>query len=177
MLDDALAHLKGQVQPRELHVLLLEFFNDAQRLQVVVEALRVAGHQPVEQFLARVPERRVAHVVDERQGLDQFRVQPQRLPHRAADLRHLERVRQAVAKMVRVTAREDLRLVLEPPESARVDDPVAVALVFAAVGVRRLGVAPPERAPHVHRVAGKLILIVRAHRRPARGAIALRMRI
>jgi hypothetical protein len=44
--------------------------------------------------------------------------------------------------------RKNLRLVLQPPEGARVNDAVAVALKFVAVGMRELGILAAQRAGH-----------------------------
>ena len=43
---------------------------------------------------------------------------------------------QPIAKMIGEAGAENLRFCFEPPERARVDDAVAVARIFAAVGVR-----------------------------------------
>ncbi len=67
MLDDALAHLEGEVQPREIEVALLELLDDAQRVQIVVEAVAVLAHAAIELPFARVAERRVPDVVHQRQ--------------------------------------------------------------------------------------------------------------
>ena len=67
MLQDAFAHFERQVEARELGVALLELVDDAQRLQVVLEAAVVA-HALVERVLARVAERRVAEIVREADG-------------------------------------------------------------------------------------------------------------
>ncbi len=59
VLEDALASLEREVEPRELRVALLELVHHAQRLQVVLEAAELA-HALVERVLARVAEGRVA---------------------------------------------------------------------------------------------------------------------
>ena len=104
---DALTDLIGQVQPCPA---LLQHLDDAQALGGVREP---AGHELVEDALAGVAERRVTEVVGERDGLGQFLVQPQHLGHRAGDLRHLERVRQARPVVIAGRREEDLRLVLQ----------------------------------------------------------------
>ncbi len=80
----------------------------------------------------------------QRQRLDQIHIQVERRGDGARDLRHLDGVRQARAEVVGVAAREDLRLVLQPPEGAGVNDAVAVALKRIAVRMRRLRIAAPE---------------------------------
>ena len=77
-------------------------------------------------------------VVHQRQRFGQIDVQIERGGDGARDLRDFHGVRQAGAKVVGVAAGEDLRLVLQPPKGAGVNDAVAVALKGIAVRVRRL---------------------------------------
>ena len=44
MLDDALADLKGEVQAGEIEIALLELFDDAQGMQIVIELAAVCAH-------------------------------------------------------------------------------------------------------------------------------------
>ena len=87
-----------------------------------------AGQRLVQRRLAGVAERAVAEVVRQRHRLGQILVDAERPRQRAGDLRHLERVGEPGAVVVALEVDEDLRLVLEPAERGRVDDPVAVAL-------------------------------------------------
>ena len=157
MLDDPLADFERQVEPGEFDVFLLEALDNAQGMEVVVEGIAVPGHQTRQHGFTGVPEGRMSDVVGKRQRFHQVPIQPQRLGGRAADLRHLERMRQAISKVVGITACEDLGLVFEAAECARVDDAVAVALVIVAVGVRGFGVAPPLGPLDLHGVAGKTL--------------------
>jgi len=107
----------------------LELLHHAQRMPVVAESLAaVLALDLVERLLARVPERRVAHVVPEPHGLDEILVQAQRSGDPARDPGRLQGVREARPEVVAAGVDEDLRLVPEPAERLRVDDPVAVAL-------------------------------------------------
>jgi hypothetical protein len=151
VLDDAFADLKRKIEPRKIQIALLELLDDAQRVQIVVEAIAVFAHAFVEFLFAGVAEGRMPDVVDERQRLDKLRVQAERRGHRAADLRNLESVRQAVAEMIRETCGENLGLGFEPAERARMNDAVAVPRVFTAIGVCRLRMAPATRMLRVHR--------------------------
>ena len=118
-------------------------------------ASRVAlAQEAVEDVLAGVAERRVPEVVAERDRLGQVLVQAERAGDAAGDLRDLDRVRQARAEVVALVGDEDLRLVLEPAERARVDDAVAVARVLG---------------PRVARASGAT---ARAGARPARSCEA-----
>ena len=74
---------KVRFSPRKLGVALLELVDDAQRLQVVLEAA-VLAHAVVQRVLAGVAERRVAEVVREADRLGQRLVQAQRARDRAA---------------------------------------------------------------------------------------------
>ena len=82
----------------------------------------------VERLLARVAERRMAHVVAEPDRLGEVFVQPQRPGDAACDPGRLERVRHAGAEVVAGRVDEDLRLALQPAERLRVEDSVAVSL-------------------------------------------------
>ena len=108
------------------------------RVAVVVEAA-VIGHAGVERVLARMPERRVAKVVAERDGFREVVVEPQRASERARDLRHLDRVGETGAEMIALVIDEHLGLVGEAAEGGRMDDPVAVALEVGPRRRRRLG--------------------------------------
>src|SRR5262249_2939888 len=72
-------------------------------------------------------ERGMAEVVGERQRLGQILVEPERARERAGNLRDLQRMGQTGAKMIAFVKNEDLGLVREPPEGARMDDAVAIA--------------------------------------------------
>jgi len=100
-------------------------------LQVVLEAA-VVLHAAVQRVLPGVAKRRVAKVVGQRDGLDQILVEPQVAGDRPGDLRHLQAVRQAGPEQVALVVHKDLGLVLEPAKGGAMDDPVAVALEFAA---------------------------------------------
>ena len=71
-----------------------------------------APHAVVEGVLARMPERRVAEVVREREGLGEVLVEAERAGERPGDLAHLDGVGQAGAEVVALVVDEDLRLVL-----------------------------------------------------------------
>ena len=163
VLNDALAHFEGQVEAGKRGIFLLKGLNDAQGMQIVAEGVVVLPHQPVEFGLPGVAARRVPHVMHQRQRLHQVGVQTQRLRHGAADLRHFQRVRQAIAEVIGISPGENLGLVLQAAESAGVENAVAIAFVVVAVGVRRLRVAPALRLFHPHGVGCELAAICAAH--------------
>ena len=74
MLGDSLASLEGQVQPGKSGIALLEGFDDAERVQIMVEAIAEALHLAVQLILAGVREGRMPNVVAEGQGFGQILV-------------------------------------------------------------------------------------------------------
>src|SRR5438552_213234 len=120
VLLDAVANFRRQVQTGAV---LLDLLEDAHALLVVAEAV---GQELPEQLLADVPERRVPDVVAHGHRLDEILVETQAASHRPANLRDLERVRQARAVVVADRRKEDLGLVLQPAERLAVDDAIAV---------------------------------------------------
>src|SRR5262249_44223109 len=132
MLEYPLARLEREIQTSEARVPFLELVDDAQRLEIVLEAAELA-HAIVERVLARVTERRMSQVVGEADRLDEILVQLERARDRARDLRDLERVREPRAIQIALVVHEHLRLVDEPAERGCVDHAIAVALVFGSV--------------------------------------------
>ena len=150
VLENALARLEAQVQAVKGWIALFQPVHHAQALQVVLEAA-MRLHAGIERILARMAEGGVAQVVGQTDGLDQIFVKLQRSGHRAAQLSHFQRVRQAGAEQVALMVDEDLGLVDQAPEGRGMDDAVPVALEVAARGRRRLRETPP---PAERRVAG-----------------------
>jgi hypothetical protein len=151
VFEDAFPGFEGQVQAVELGVVLLEKVDDPQRLQVVLEAAAVA-HAVVQRTLSGMAEGCVAEVVRQGDGLGQVLVQAQRAGAGARDLGDLQRMGEPVAEQVALVAHEDLGLVLQASERRAVHDAVAVALEFAAVVRRRLGMAAPTGMRYRSRV-------------------------
>src|SRR6516165_3202724 len=73
------------------------------------------------------------------ESLDEIDIQAKLCGDGAGDLCDFDGVGEAVAEVIGVAASEDLSLVFEAAEGARVDDAVTVALKGVAVRVRRLG--------------------------------------
>ena len=132
VVEDAVAHLLGQVEPAPV---ALQHLDHPQRVLVVLEARAAALAQSrVECLLARMPEGRMAEVVPQPDRLGQVLVEPEGAGDGAGDPAGLQRVGQPGSVVVALRRDEDLGLVLEPPEGLRVDDPVAVALERRADG-------------------------------------------
>jgi len=72
-------------------------------------------------------------IVRETQSLGQVFVEAERARDRAADLRDFQAVGQPDAEMIAVGRDEHLRLMAQPAKGDRMDDAVAVALIFVAL--------------------------------------------
>ena len=128
-------------EPGKRGVALFELVDDAQRLQIVLEAA-VRAHAFVERVLAGVPERRVAEIVREADRFGQRFVELQCARDRAGDLRDFDRVREPRAVQIALVIDEHLRLVDQAAKGGGMDDAIAVALIFAAksrAAARRAG--------------------------------------
>jgi len=126
VLDDAFQGLPAEVQPVEAGVAALQLGHDPEGLHAVIEAAE-GVHVPLQLVLPGVAERRVAEIVGHPHRPGGAGTEAHRGGHRAGDLGDLQRVRQPGAEMVAFVGDEDLRLLLQPPESSGVDDPVAIA--------------------------------------------------
>src|SRR5215831_6496957 len=155
MLHNAFANLKGQVQAGKIRITLLELLNDPESMKVVIKAIAVAAHDRIQGALAGVAEWRMANVVNQGQCLHQVFIQGQLGGDGAGDLGHLDSVREAVAKVIGITPRKDLGLVLQPAESAGMDHAVTVALKIVAVGMARLRIATSTAIFGTQRVGGE----------------------
>ena len=103
----------------------------------------------VQRLLPDVAEGRMPEVVPQPDRLGQVLVQPQRPRHRARDPARLERVSEPRPVVVTLGSDEHLRLVLQPPERLRVNDPVAIALERGPQGAVGLLAQPLRRVrPH-----------------------------
>ena len=177
MLEDALARLEAEVEPVEGRIALLERIDHAQALHIVFEAaarlvrprrrcLRLVALQTgIERILAGMAEGGMAQVMRERDRLDQVLVQAQAARDAARQLRHLERMGQPGAEQVALVVQEDLGLVDQAPERARMDDAVAVALEIVARRRRPLGKAPPLAACRIARIDLQALRLRRSRHR------------
>src|SRR6185436_19125966 len=108
-------------------VAVLELIDDAQRLQVVLEAAEIV-HAVVQRVLTGMAKRRVTEIVGETYRFDEVLVQAQGARNCAGDLRYLEGVREPRAVEVALVVDEHLRLVDEATKRRRMDHAVAIAL-------------------------------------------------
>ncbi len=152
VLNDALAYFEGQIQTSECGISLFEIFDDAQGVKIVVERESVLAHSGVEGLLSGMAERRMADVVNEGESFGEIDVEIQGSGYRARDLRDFQRMRQAIAEVIAVASRKDLRFGFEAAEGTGVNDAVAVALVVVAIRVVRLRIPTSAGLFEVHRV-------------------------
>src|SRR5208282_6558723 len=113
-----------------------QFLDDAKAVPVVLETA-MTFHQARENRFALVAERRMTEVMRERNGFSQIPVQPQRAGDVARDGGDFNGVREARAEVIAGAVEKNLRFVFEPAKSARMNDPVAVALIMSAPFGRR----------------------------------------
>ncbi len=158
VLDHALAHLPGEVQPGEFRVALFQLGDDAQGLPVVVEAA-VIPHQPGQSHLAGVTEGGMSQVMRQADRLDQVLVAAEGTGDGPADLGDFQRVGQAGAEVVAFVVDEDLGLVFQPPEGRGVQDAVPVALERGAVFGFVVEVGAPLRVPAAHAVRRQALIL------------------
>jgi len=141
MLDNAFPDLEGEIQAGEIEIRAFELLDDAQRLKIVIERRAAGAHQLVQHFFSGMAEGRMADVVSEGENFGKLGIETESGGDGAGDLRNFERVRQAIAEVIGVANGEDLGFGFEAAESAGVDDAVAIAGKFAAIGMRRFGIA------------------------------------
>src|SRR5207237_4556543 len=149
------AHFEGEVQSAKIGVAGFKVFHNTQRVQIMVEAVAVGAHSGIERLFPSMAERRMANIMRQRQSLDQVGIKAQHGSNGARDLSNFDGMRQAVAKMIRKAAGEDLRLILQAAKGARVDNAVTIALEIAAIGMARLRITAATRLIGGNRQRGK----------------------
>src|ERR1700747_3745562 len=92
----------------------------------------------------------MSDVVDKSERFRKIGVKAKGRGNGARNLRDLQCVRQAVAKVVGIASGEDLCFSFQAAKGARVHNAVAVARVSATVRMGRLGKAPPARNLFAH---------------------------
>src|SRR6185312_9892679 len=117
--------------------------------------------------------------MSERQSLGEFFIEPKSDSHSTSHLRDLDRMGQAIAKVIRQPCCENLGLPLHAAESARMNDAVAIALQIVTVRVGSFRIAATaqvqriETEPGQHAGAGTILRVGRrADRSLARRQVA-----
>src|SRR5882757_1226306 len=151
MLDDAFANFKRKIQAGKIQITMFKLFDDAQSVQIVIEAAAVRAHQFVKLAFAGMAEGRVADVMHKGEGFSKLGVQPERSGNGAGNLRNLQGVRQPIAKVVGKPRSEYLRLGFEAAKSAGMNNAVAVPRVKTPVRMQRFRIAAAAGAFGTHR--------------------------
>ena len=89
-----------------------------------------------------MPEWWMAEVMRQCQCFREILVKAQLPRHSACDLSNFQRMREARAIVIALVIHEHLRLVREPAECTRVNDPIAITLIFRSRRTSRLPVLP-----------------------------------
>ena len=130
---DAFTCRPREVQASEVDERCLELIHNLQRVNVCIPPLAPMFTQRLAQCtLSCMPERRMSEIVCQGDRLAKRLVSREEQCESAGNLRNLEHVIQTRAIHTPVTLTHEalyLRLVLELPECARMDDPVAIDFV------------------------------------------------
>jgi hypothetical protein len=135
VLQNALARLKAQVEAIERGIALLELIDHPQALQVVLESLATwvsALEAVVKRMLSRVPERRVAQVVGQADGLGELLIEGESPRDRPGNLGDLQAMGEPGSVEVSLVVHKDLGLVEQLSKGGGVNDAIAVSLKLRA---------------------------------------------
>src|ERR1700677_2154723 len=94
VLDDAFTDFESEIQSAERRITKFEVFDNAERVQIVIEGKSVLTHSRVERIFSRVSEWRMAEIVYLCERCPQIDVQSKLIGDGAQDLRHLDGVSQ-----------------------------------------------------------------------------------
>ena len=119
-------------------------------------------HGIVQGIFTGMTEGRMPQIMRQRKCFGQVFVNFQFTRNRAADLRHLKRMRQPRAVIITHMRHENLCLVLQPPKRAAMQHAVAVALKRGARFALAFTVQPPARLVGVAGIAGMCLTIFHA---------------
>jgi len=151
VLDYAFTDGGGEVESAEGGVALFKPGDNAEGVQIVVEAEAVSAEGVIEGFFAGVPEGRMADVVDQGEGFGEFDIEAECGGKGAGDLGDFKGVGEPIAEVVgrrgewliqdfiRVgKSGEDLGFAGEAAEGAGVEDAGGVAGEGSAIEMGRL---------------------------------------
>ncbi len=127
------AHAQGEIQPAKAGIANFEVLDDAQRVQIVVEAQAKLAHGLIQRSLAGMAKGRVPNVMHQRQRFGHVFVQLERIGDGARDLRHFHGVGEPAAKVIGVAVGKDLRFSRQAAEGAGMDHPRAVTLKGSSI--------------------------------------------
>lgn len=121
-------------------IALLKVLNDAEGVEVMVEAAAVTLEALIQCAFAGVTEGWVTDVVDESQRFGKILVQTEGRGSSAGDLRNLDGMSETTAKVVRGSTGENLGLAGEAAKGTRLNNSFPVPLKRGARGAGRSGI-------------------------------------
>src|SRR5437868_15205478 len=108
-------------------------------MDIMVEGESVLAHGGIQRLFSSVAERRMADVVDQRESFGEIHIKAEGSSYGAGHLGYFQRVRQTIAKMIRVTAGKELGLGFQAAEGTGGGHTIAIALEVIAGRVWGLG--------------------------------------
>ncbi len=138
------SHFPRQVQPREIRILDVQQVDPSEALLVVVKSAK-PSHQRVQFVFPCVPERAVANVVREGNGLRERLIHVKDSGQRSCNCGDFNAVRQSSSVVIAIATGEDLGLVFEAPKASAVNNAVPVPLKTATGGVLLFAMMPSPR--------------------------------
>jgi hypothetical protein len=87
-------------------------------------------------MLAGMTKGGMPNVMSERTCFNQVAIEPKTDADGRGELKHFDTVRQSLSKIIIVLYREELRLVAQAAKRRRPENPISVALVLPAEGIR-----------------------------------------
>jgi hypothetical protein len=119
--------------------------DDTQCVEVVVEATPMTLEAAVQGALTGMPKRWMADVVNQRKRLRQIFIQTERGGNGPGDLRNLDGVGQAAAKVIGGAACKYLRLAREAPEGTGLHNAFAIPLKGCTRGTKGRGIDAAQK--------------------------------
>src|SRR5215468_5537754 len=119
-------------------------------MKVVVETAAVLPHQGIKAPFPGVAKGRMADVVNKGKSFREIGIEAKRFGNRPCDLRDFQRVSQAIAEVVGVANRENLRFRFKAAEGTRMNNPIAIAGVFPAIRMSRFWKTAASRSRFLH---------------------------
>ena len=149
VLDDAFTHREGEVEAAPGGIALFKPGDDAECVQVVVEAEAMVAQGGIERLFAGMAKGRMTDVVGQGEGLGEFAIQAQSAARVRGNLGHFKRVGEPAAKVVAGQvareAGEDLGFSGQATKCAGVKNAGGVAREGRAIGMRRFRMVRGQR--------------------------------
>jgi len=145
VFDDAFTHCQREIKSAECGITLFEPGDDAESMEVVVEAEAITAEGFIKRLFTGVAEGRVAYVMGEGEGFREFLVEAESGGDGTGDLGDFEGVRESAAEViggeVAGQAGEDLSFTGEAAKGAGVEDASTIAREGGSIGMVGFGVS------------------------------------